>query len=98
MDGIIKAIKDAKCIGDLYQVLDALSSETVRIVCTRPLNAEQAHLMAQYLAEIRSLLISMGTEAGSAGNGWTVYAERLAALYGETEGRVKEIRNDLAAK
>lgn len=97
MDQIIRAIHNAKCTGDLYPALNALSNETERIITTHPLNAEEARLLAQYLTEIRLLLTSMAGSGGGPGrNDETVAAERLAALYGEIEGRVKEMRNDLA--
>ncbi len=99
MDRIIRAIHDAKCTGDLYPVLDALSNETERIVNTYSLNAEQARLVAQYLTEIRLLLTTMaGSEVVPAGAGGRADTRKLAALYGEIEGRVKEIRNDLTGK
>lgn len=99
LNKIIKAISDAKCTGDLYPVLDALSNETERIVDTRSLNAEQACLIAQYLTEIRLLLTTMaGAEVVPAGAAGRTDAKKLAALYGEIEGRMKELRNDLAGK
>jgi hypothetical protein len=97
MEQILRAIRNAKCMGDLYAALSALSNETERVVSTCPLNEEEARLLAQYLADIRSLLHRMaGSEAGSGCNERDSAAERLAVLYGEIEGRVKEMRNDLA--
>ncbi len=99
MDQILRAINNAKCTGDLYPALIALSSETERIVTTHPLNAEEARLLAQYLTEIRSLLTEMAkSSVGSGGNNGATAPEKLATLYGEIEGRVKEMRNDLVGK
>ena len=99
MDQILRTIRDAKCASDLYQALNALLNETVRVVSARPINKEQAHQVAQYLGEIRLLLHTMArSDARPVGNGVALTAERLAALYGEIEGRVKEIRNDLAGE
>jgi tryptophanase len=89
---VIEAVLKASNVDEMCGALDVLSSEIRRQVEAGPIELDDAQAMAEQIAQIRSLLQELERFGVKACQGAGGIPER----YLELEGKIKEIRNDLA--
>ena len=96
---IRKAISQAKSLDELLTLAVMLSHETEALLNDRTLNERDIHLIVVPLAQIRFLLTTMAPVEHGSGKVRTEdpHIRGLIDRYRDIEGRLKEMRNDLAA-
>ena len=93
-----KAISQATGLGELLPLVAMLSQETETLMNGRKLSENDIHRIAAPLAHIRSLLTTLaplGCETDGSFREDALVRD-LLERYRDAEGRIKEMRNDLA--
>lgn len=93
-----KAINQAKGLHELLPLVIILSRETASMMNDRRLTESDIHRIVVPLAKIRFLLTSIATSGCGSGDvsQEDALVSELVERYLNIEGRIKEMRNDLA--
>ncbi len=95
---LLRAMKDWNERGGLAMVLEGLTRRTAEVIARNPARDAEIRLISGYLAEIRHHLVTL-SRLPAKSNGPCPLPRKcgdLAESFFELEGRVKELRNDLA--
>jgi len=98
MDRLTSSIVNARDLDELLPLMVTLSRKTQDLMTARQLREGEVRQLARPLELMRLLLTALASFERSSGAGAAggSLAGDLAERYLELEGRVKELRNDLA--